>query len=269
MQGLATHRRAGTVVLYAVAALLVVTFYLYARSQNEGARAYALYEQGRLVEARAAMAKAVGFDGKGRWRGYDLAEVAARLQGAIEALEERVRVPLRGEATDEERLGRARDLAMLNRTAEALAVLDSSPALADSAAACTLRGTVYETRGAWRVARQWYERGQDRWLARDSSPEQLAGLATALKGVALCERKLGRLPEAEASYQELVRRAPCAETHFLAAQFYEDTQQAKLAHFHARQAMLLDPQRYAEPARRLTDKLMTSHFGCFTVGSEP
>lgn len=157
---------------------------------------------------------------------------------------------------------------MLDRTGESLAVLDGSPALAASAEACTLRGTIYEMRGSWRTSRLWYERGRDGWLAREGSPERATGMATAVKGIAWCQRKQGHLREAEASYQELVRRAPSADAHFLVAQFYEDTQQAKLAHFHARQAMLLDPQRYAEPGRRLTDKLMTSHFGCFTVGGE-
>jgi tetratricopeptide (TPR) repeat protein len=68
---------------------------------------------------------------------------------------------------------------------------------------------------------------------------------------------------AEAAYQQLLELDPSADTHFLLAQFYEGTQQAAKAQFHARQAMALAPDRYDQAGQRLIDKLITHHFGCW------
>jgi hypothetical protein len=64
------------------------------------------------------------------------------------------------------------------------------------------------------------------------------------------------------------RRFPDRGAHFLAAQFYEDSQSSSLALQHAQQAMALDPVRYSESGRKLIDKLQTVHFGCWGVYSE-
>jgi hypothetical protein len=61
--------------------------------------------------------------------------------------------------------------------------------------------------------------------------------------------------------------APTAESHFLLAQFYEDTQQAMKAEAHARQAMILDRRRYLAEGQNLIDKLITLHFGCWGVAA--
>jgi tetratricopeptide (TPR) repeat protein len=257
------------VLLFAAAALFVFKFYGYVRAQSDAARALDLYEQGRLVEARRVLGGGLIFSPGARWRGMKLADVAARLDGAIAVVEQRASGPLAGDAAEAERLARARDLAMLERTDEALAVLDGSATVVADAAACNLRGMIYETRGAYAEARRWYAAAKEQWQERDDSTEKGAGLTVALKGVAYCERKRGRLIEAEAGYQELLRYAPTADMHFLVAQFYEDTQRAKRAEFHAREAVRLDPERYSERGRVLVDKLLTSHFGCWSISSEP
>jgi hypothetical protein len=43
------------------------------------------------------------------------------------------------------------------------------------------------------------------------------------------------------------------------------TQQAAKAQFHVRQSMSLEPQRYEAQGRKLIDKLVTLHFGCWNV----
>jgi tetratricopeptide (TPR) repeat protein len=267
-QGTGTTR-AIQALLIAAAAMFLFKFYAHARAQSEAARAFDLYEQGRLVDAREVLGDALAFSPRAQWRGLRLAGVAARLDSAIATVEHRVIEPLASDASDAERLSRARDLAMLERTDEALAVLAGSATLAASAEAENLRGTVYETQRAFAKARESYRMASARWQEREDSPDKAAGLSVALKGVAFCERKLGRLVEAEDGYQELLQRAPNADTHFLVAQFYEDTQQARRAQFHAREAMRLDPERYGERGRMLVDKLMTSHFGCWSISSEP
>ena len=190
-----------------------------------------------------------------------------RIDEIMHRIEARLMAPLSGDATDEERIARAKDLAMLGRNREAIAVLDSLPALTDSAPACNLRGTIYETQSQWRTALAWYAKARSTWHSLADSQERTAGLIQATTGVAFCQRKLGRLREAEAAWQELLTLSPTADTHFLLAQFYEDTQQAAKARFHADQAVRLDPSTYAKQAHALTNKLVTSHFGCAAVFS--
>ena len=127
---------------------------------------------------------------------------------------------------------------------------------------CTLRSTRPASSGASRLA--WYNRATQTWQSAPPSPERTAGLAQALTGIAYSNRKLGRLPQAEAAYQELLSLAPTADSHFLLAQFYDDTQVTTKAAYHARQAMSLDPARFNHPAHQLLDRLSTSHFGCLS-----
>jgi hypothetical protein len=89
----------------------------------------------------------------------------------------------------------------------------------------------------------------------------------ALRGIGYCARKAGRTSQAEAAYQALLKTSPTADSHFLAAQFYEDAQATSLALRHVRQAMALDPRRFGESGRTLVNKLQTAHFGCWGVYS--
>jgi tetratricopeptide (TPR) repeat protein len=86
-----------------------------------------------------------------------------------------------------------------------------------------------------------------------------------VRGIAYAERKLGRYPQAEAAYQRLLELSPTADTHFLLAKFYEDTQRADLARQHARRAMRLAPERYEASGQELINSLAVRHFGCFSV----
>lgn len=269
MQQRTNNARVLRALLLAGAALFLFKFYAHARAQREAERAQGLYEQGRLVAARDVLCGALAFNPRAWWRGMRLAEVAGRLEQAIAAIERRAREPLKSDAAAAERLSRARDLAMLERTDEALAVLDAAPLVSESAEAFNLRGTIFETRRAFAKARECYAAAKDRWQKREAGDEKAAGVVRALQGVAFCERKLGRLVEAEAGYQALLRHAPSADTHFLVAQFYEDVQLAGRSQVHAKEAMRLDPARYGERGRRLLDKLRSSQFGCWSVSSEP
>jgi tetratricopeptide (TPR) repeat protein len=87
----------------------------------------------------------------------------------------------------------------------------------------------------------------------------------ATTGIAYCQRKSGRYAEAEANYQQVLALSPTADSYYLLAQFYEDTQQAEQARTHARQAMELDPARYGQKGEKLIRKLTVSDFGCLGV----
>jgi len=251
----------------AIVLLSVPRLYIRARSENDAARTMQLVSQSRFGEARNLVHRILVFAPETRWKGNSLAQLAANIDQIVSQIETRVTAPLHEDVTDDERIARAKNLAILGRNSEALAILASSPTLADSASACNLRGTIHETQNQWRAAREWYAKAKAAWQPLADSQERTAGLIQATTGVAFCERKLGRLREAETAWHELLALSPGADTHFLLAQFYEDTQQATKARFHAQQAMQLDPAKYSVQGDRLMNKLVTSHFGCAAVFS--
>jgi tetratricopeptide (TPR) repeat protein len=154
---------------------------------------------------------------------------------------------------------------MLGRTEAALAML---PSLEESNAApsvAKLRGTIYETRGDWRAALASYQKARNGWESRPPSPERSAGLLQSTTGMAFCQRKMGRYADAEVMYGQVLALSPSADSHFLLAQFYEDTQQAAKARMHARRAIALSPARYREEGEKLIRKLSVFQFGCLGV----
>jgi tetratricopeptide (TPR) repeat protein len=253
------------IALEALALLGIPRLYIHARSQRDLGAIRALIEQSRLGQAQSLAGRVLALSPRAVVNGFPLQRLADDLSKAVRQLESHAAAPLAAAATDEDRYRRARALAMLSRTAEAIAVLESSASLTNAAEACNLRGTMFETEDNWRAARDWYARGSAAWRSRSESPERTAGLVQASTGMGYCERKLGHLHEADAAFQEILRLAPTAESHFLLAQFYEDTQQAAKAQVHARQAALMEPQKFARQADQLIDKLESSHFGCLSV----
>ncbi len=244
--------------------------YVQARCRHDLARLEGLMEQTRIGEAGALAERLLVLAPHATVRGFPLLRVAEQSRRIVADLQSRVQTPLPASADVAQRLQRAGDLGMLGRTAEALAVLDASPAAAQSAAVNHLRGVIHDARNEFGLALEAYRAAREAALAHPRSAESNAVVIDATRGMAYCERKLGRYADAERTYLELLAFEPTAETHFLLAQFYEDTQQASLAQDHARQAMALDPQRYAARGRQLIDKLMTHHFGCWSVfASEP
>ena len=91
-------------------------------------------------------------------------------------------------------------------------------------------------------------------------------LALALASAA-CKKDDAPTTPSAPTYQEVFARAPTADSHFLLAQFYDDTQQTRKAREHARRAMTLAPQRYQQEGEKLIRKLTVFHFGCFHVFS--
>jgi tetratricopeptide (TPR) repeat protein len=249
----------------AIALLVVPALYVHARCKSDLNQAVELSRQSRYGETSVLLHRILALQPDAQWGGTSVALAAANTDEIVHRIEEQIAAPFPETATDADRIHRAQQLAMLGRNREAIALLDSTPSLADSAEGCNLRGTIHETQGQWLDAREWYTRAKTALRSLPGSRAQTGGLAQAITGIAFCERKLGRLHEAEAAWQELLALAPTADTHFLLAQFYEDTQQAAKAQFHARQAMTVDPERYSRDGQRLLDKLITSHFGCLGV----
>jgi tetratricopeptide (TPR) repeat protein len=247
--------------------IVVPWIYRQARCRHDLQQLQGLLEQSRFGEAQLVSEAVLRLNNRVTLNGVPLRRVAADIDQTVQVLQSRTAFPLPAEADDPTRIARAQDLAMLGQTDAALAVLDFAAALNNSPAALNLRGTIHETRREWRLAREWYSRAKLAWQSHDASPEKTAGLIQAATGIGFAERKLGRYQQAEAAYQEVLSLAPTADSHFLLAQFYEDTQQAAKAQFHARAAMALVPERFTQPGQQLIDKLITLHFGCWGVRS--
>jgi tetratricopeptide (TPR) repeat protein len=245
--------------------LIVPPVYVRARCAHDQRRLAEWIDQSRIGEAHALVRSLVALGCDAQVHGEPIAAVAARLERAATELARRSATPLATSASDKERYERARDLAMLGETEQALAPLEASPGLRDSVPGALLSGTIYQTRGDWLDSLTAYTRARRQIEPQPDSDQRRAELTQALAGVAFAERKLGDFPAASRTYQQLLALAPTADSHFLLAQFYEDTQQTGLASQHARQAARLDPPHYAARAERLTAGLRTRHFSCWQV----
>jgi tetratricopeptide (TPR) repeat protein len=272
---LAGRASVGASVALSVAALwLVPAAYAATRVRHHAAQLEQLLDEARLAEA-ARLARALSdFDPTLRLDGTTLPAahgapirtLAPALAVQVRTVEERVANPLPADASDDDRLARAADLALLGRESEALPLIEPLAAReSPDPAALDLLGMIHETREDYPAARSAFDRAAQTWEAQPDSPERTAGLAQAVRGIAYAERKLGHYPQAETAYQRLLELSPTADTHFLLAKFYEDTQQAPPAREHARRAMRLAPDRYGDPGRELIDSLAVRHFGCFSV----
>lgn len=254
--------------LATVAALLAVVLpgtYVGARCRHDIATLEEYLTQSRFGEARGLARGLLTLDTGRNMAGRPLADVAADIDRLVGELEARVATPLPRWAGTPERYERARLLAMLGRTEDALAALEPVRDPDAAPAVDNLRGTIHETRGEWDEALTCYERARDGWQARPPVPARAPELLKATTGVAYCLRKSGRYVAAEAAYQQVLALAPTAQSHYLLAQFYEDAQQSEKARCHARRAIELAPDQYTRDAERLIAKLAVYHFGCLGV----
>jgi len=267
------RRSSLAILLVEIAALLVIPrLYIHARCQRDLREATQLARDSRYGEASALAHRVLALQPNAQLGSNSAAAFAKSMDQIVARIEQHLNELLAEPKTDAQRIQCADGLAMLGKTREALAMLDSSKTLADAPSARNLRATLHESQRHWQTALDWYVRGKAAWQAQPQSADRSAGLMQSTRGIAFCQRKLGHLHAAEAAWQELLALSPTADTHLLLAQFYEDTQQTGKAQFHARQAMQLAPGNnlIQHQARQLETKLLTSHFGCLgiTVGDD-
>lgn len=245
--------------------LVFPPFYTHVRIAHQARRARDLLEESRFGEAQVLLRQIVELRPHANWQGVDLSQALTRLHAIIVPMTDRVSDPLPADADADQRLARARDLAMLGRTEESLQTLAASPELDQHPAAHILRGAIDEAHGRWRAALKNYALAAAFLNDSNANPADALMHAKVLAGIGHCERKLGHLQRAESAYQQLLALSPTAQTQFLLAQFYEDTQQTSLAATHAHQAATLDPSQFEDRAKTLKAKLTNSHFGCLSA----
>lgn len=253
-----------TLAVVGCGVLMVVPWvYVQARCRHDIDQVVQMLEQSRIGEAYELSSRVLSLMPDAQLNGRGLSELNRDLAAVVEQLRQRVARPLAADVSDEQWLARVRDLAILGECTAALGVMAADPARLGLPEACNLRGTILETLHRWQPAGEAYAAAKAAWESRPPSPEQQAGLVQALTGIAYTERKRGRYLAAEAAYQQRLAIAPTADSHFLLAQFYDETQRAALARAHVRQAMQLAPERYQQSGTQLLNKLASFHFGCF------
>jgi hypothetical protein len=258
----ATEQPSNISCLLSIAALIVLPgVHVGARARHDAGVLGELEDQGRVGEARTIARRLVALDAQRVVRGRPLSEVAAKLDRDVAALEAIIASALPPDATPTERFARARNLAMLGRTQEALDIL--LPCSDQDAE--ILRGTILEARQEWEPALAAYRAAQTAWQGRAASKARTGGLVRAATGIGYCQQKLGQYAEAEASYLQLLELDPSGDSHFLLAQFYRDTEEAEKARVHARLAIAFDSDNYGRKGESLIQKLADANFGCLSV----
>lgn len=255
---------ANLAVLGLVVVAIVPATYTTARCRHDARQLGGYLDQSRFGEAQTLAHRLVRLGCQREVVGRPLPEVAAevdRIVGELESHLGRFRSP---PADAADRLSFAQTLAMLGRTDEAIDVLGTIADPRFMPEAADLRGTLHQNRGEWRDGLDAFRAAKAGWEGRPVSPTRDQAISGTILGIAYCQRKLGRYPEAETNYQELLHRSPTAETEYLLAQFYEDVQRTESARVHTRRAMAMDPDRYGESGEKLLRKMSLSHFGCLT-----
>lgn len=240
--------------------------YVIARCRQDVTRCQELLTQSRIGEAAIILQRLRVLAPGAQILGQPITHVALTADRSVRQLELAVAQTPSPKAPNEAWLQRARQFAMLGDTDAALSALAVIPN--PGAEAQLLAGTIHETREEWRLAWQDYTDANDQWFTSTPSEARTAGRIRATRGIAYCLRKQGRYPEAERAYHQLLELSPTADSHFLLAQFYEDTQQTTLAKLHVRQAMDLAPERYGQSGQQLINKLAATHFGCFSLSEK-
>ncbi|WP_153558580.1 tetratricopeptide repeat protein [Roseimaritima sediminicola] len=197
--------------------------------------------------------------------GVPLARLKTDLEEATGQLLAEARRPLSPAAPTGQRGGRVAVLLQLERPEEALRVLQP---LLDGEhfhpIALDYQGLCYQRMEQYPESLEAYQASADYWKDQPEQPQQVAGLSSALKGIAFASRQLGMKRAEEQAYSELVQRYPTGPHHMLLAKCYQEHQKGALAAKHAKLAKAQDPQLAAQ-ADKMLASMAVHDFGCFQV----
>jgi tetratricopeptide (TPR) repeat protein len=239
--------------------------YLDARGRHDAQQYASLREQSRPGEARSLLLRILMLNPTIRQEGRLLRSDLRELDQTIEFLLQETSTEVSPAFSFNQRLVRARQLAMLGRTNEAVEMLLELPETNNRAEACTLLGTIHENRHDWNSALHFYSIAKNLLKSSPTNAGNSFEEYQITMGSAYCWRRLGQLNEARVSYLKLLEIDPGADTHFLLAQFFEDIQETSSAQHHALMSMQFDPKRYASKSGELIRRLQAHHFRCLSV----
>lgn len=244
---------------------LVPRIYLDARGRHDAEQYISLRQQSRLGEASSLLRRVLILDPTIRKDGHLLRREQSELDREVDALNRHVSTEFSTTASFNQQLQRARVLAMLGHTNDAINTLIEKSETLESVDACILLGTMHENRHDWDSAIRYYGIAETLLKSFPEDADLSAPAYQVAMGAAYCYRRLSRLSEARACYLRLLEINPNAETHFLLAQFFEDIQETSLASHHALEAARLDPKLYREKGHQLIRKVRALHFRCLSV----
>ena len=247
---------------------LVPRVYLDARGRHDAEQYFNLRQQSRLGEASSLLRRMLILDPTTRKNGYFLRREQSELDREIDSLNRQSSTELPATASFNQRLQRARVLAMLGHTNDAINILLEKAETTKSVEACSLLGTMHENRHDWKSAIRFYGTAETLLKSTPGDTSASAEEYQVTMGSAYCFRRLGRLSQARACYLRLLEINPYADTHFLLAQFFEDIQETSLARHHALEAARLDPSRYGERGQELISKMRALHFRCLSLSGD-
>lgn len=238
----------GAAVLAAAIAPLAHAGYDSARRLERAAEHLAA---GRLAPARRELA---ALERSGVWRsfrGVDVRLAGAELDRQLAQLSRECSQPLGAGAGPQERTDRARRLAQLDRTSEALTVLD--PVRYAWADASLLAGALLQQRGAYSASDAAYRRALE-LLSRDLAPREAraARAERACNALAFNARAQGRFDAVPAIFEQARNDWPELAAAFddqLARHYHARGQPAR-ARRHFASAAAADPARFGAWRRR-------------------
>lgn len=247
---------------------LVPRVYLDARGRHDAEQYLSLRQQSRLGEASSLLRRMLILDPTIRKDGHFLRREQSELDREIDSLNRQASTELPATASLNQRLQRARVLAMLGHTNDAINILLEKSETTNSVEACSLLGTMHENQHDWNSAIRFYGTAETLLKSTPGDTSASAEAHQVAMGSAYCYRRLGRLSEARACYLRLLEINPNADTHFLLAQFFEDIQETSSAQHHALEAARLDSNRYRERGHQLIKKMRALHFRCLSVSGD-
>ncbi len=191
------------------------------------------------------------------------------LADELHSLDRKTAEPLPLDASAEERMTRAVNLAILGRFDNARQTIED-PAAHDADAALLL-AAILQDAGHWGASTQWYEQAI-KLLDVGEIPrsETAPRLVTAYQGLAYNAREQGRYRDAARFYDEALERAPeqAAMVHFLLGQHYQLGGRPALAADEFQRAIELDAARFAVPAGTRLHDLRLQSPACFLIPVE-
>jgi tetratricopeptide (TPR) repeat protein len=244
-----------------LAALAPPAVYAWALADAWAEQAAEALDEGRLRRAEILLTELADVAGNRPVGGVPLPRVRARVERALEPVRAAVARPLPPDSPPAAQIDYARQLAQLDRLAEAEQLL--APLAGRDVDAALLRATALQKLARWDESDHDFRTALDLLAAAPDPGRAAAEQLQAYEGLAYNARAAGRPADAEAAYRAALERVPsaAAHVHLQMGRHYAAAGRPGLALEHLHEAVRLDPGLAAQ-ARPLTDQVRRSTPSC-------